>query len=386
MSRKGIDERFAELYNNTEKFKATKGREDKVKKSVLIVDDNEMNREIIAEMLRDTYYVNEASNGKEAIEFMDVYYKDVTVVLLDLVMPRMDGYEVLKVFSEKKWFDKIPVLVISGEQSYPIEQKCFDLGASDFIRKPFNAAIVRKRVDNAAELTSYKNQLEEKVKRQTNKIIRYAQKMNRMNNDIIDILGSVVESRDMESGEHILRVKGYTKILATELMKRYKEYKLTPEKIQLIASASALHDIGKIAIPDTILLKPGRLTDDEFVIMKEHSLKGYELIQKVKSVWDKDYVKVSSEIARYHHERYDGKGYPEGLKGDDIPISAQIVSLADVYDALVNERCYKKAFSKDEAFDMILSGKCGVFSPKLLDCFMRTRAKFEKMADKQIRA
>ncbi len=355
-----------------------------MKKSVLIVDDVEMNRAILAEMLNDTYVINEASDGEEAISFMDDHYKEVAVVLLDLVMPKMDGYQVLKTFTEKKWFDTVPVLVISGEQSEPIEQKCLDLGASDFVRKPFNTAIVRKRVDNAAELFSYKNHLEGKVRQQTQAITRYAQKLKKRNGDIIDILGSVVESRDLESGEHIFRVKGYTKILATEMMKRYKEYGLTPEKIQVITSASALHDIGKIAIPDNILLKPGRLTAEEFAIMKQHSSKGYELIQKVKTVWDKEYAEVSSEIARYHHERYDGRGYPDGLKEDEIPIAAQIVSLADVYDALVNERCYKKAYSKDEAFRMIQEGQCGIFSPKLLDCFARVRTKFEKMADQQM--
>ena len=355
-----------------------------MKKSVLIVDDEEMNRVLLAQMLCDAYVINEASNGEEAISFMDTHHGEVAVVLLDLVMPKMDGYEVLEIFTEKKWFDTVPVLVISGEQAEPIERKCLELGASDFVRKPFNPAIVRKRVDNASELFTYKNRLEEKVQHQTKALTRYAQKLKKRNADIIDILGSVVESRDLESGEHISRVKGYTKILATEMMKRYKEYGLTPEKIQLITSASALHDVGKIAIPDSILLKPGRFTDEEFAIMKQHSSKGYELIQKVKKVWDKEYAEICSEIARYHHERYDGRGYPDGLKGEEIPIAAQIVSLADVYDALVSERCYKAAYSKDEAFHMIQEGKCGVFSPKLLDCFARARAKFEKMADKQM--
>lgn len=355
-----------------------------MRKRVLIVDDVEMNRALIAEMLRDTYEISEAANGEEAISFMDERHSEVAVVLLDLVMPRMDGYEVLKIFSEKKWFDTVPVLVISGEKAEAIEQKCFDMGVSDFIRKPFNAAIVRRRVDNAAELMLYKNHLEEKVALQTKTILRYAQKLQKRNSDMIEIIGSIVEFRDVESGEHIFRVKGYTKILAQEMMKRYKEYKLTPEQVQLITSASALHDVGKIAIPDHILLKPGRLTDEEFACMKEHSYKGYLLLQKVKSVWDKEYAQVSSDIARYHHERYDGRGYPDGLAGDEIPIAAQIVSLADVYDALVNERCYKKAFSKDEAYQMILEGKCGVFSPKILDCFTKARKKFEKMADRQM--
>lgn len=207
---------------------------------------------------------------------------------------------------------------------------CFELGALDFIRKPFNVAIVKKRVQNACELMIYKKNLENKVKLQTKSIRKYARKLNKMNEEIILILGSVVESRDMESGEHIFRVKGYTGILAEEMMHRYPEYNLTPKQVQLIISASALHDIGKIAIPDSILLKPGKLTPEEYEIMKGHSRKGFELLQKVASVWDDDYMKVCGEIACYHHERYDGKGYPDGLKGEEIPISAQIVSVADV--------------------------------------------------------
>ena len=198
---------------------------------------------------------------------------------------------------------------------------------------------------------------------------------------MIDILGTVVEYRNLESGQHIERVKGYTKLLAEQLMKDYPEYGLTSDKVSVITSASALHDIGKIAIPDAILMKPGKLTQEEFEYMKSHTTKGGEILNSIKNVWDEEYGKVSYEICRHHHERYDGRGYPDGLKGEQIPLSAQIVSIADVYDALVNERVYKSAFSKEKAFQMIVTGECGVFSPKLLDCFWNARRAFERLAD-----
>lgn len=210
-----------------------------------------------------------------------------------------------------------------------------------------------------------------------------AEKLQQSNVKIIDILGTVVEYRNLESGEHINRVKGFTKILAERLMEEYPEYGLTPKSVEMISSASALHDIGKIAIPDHILLKPGRLTEEEFDYMKSHTTRGCDILNSIEGVWDDSYGKLSYDICRHHHERYDGKGYPDGLKGEEIPIAAQIVSVADVYDALVTERVYKGAYTKDEAFHMIVNGECGVFSPKLLECFRHVRKDFEALADKQ---
>ncbi len=279
----------------------------------------------------------------------------------------------------------MPVLVISAEAKGEVEQRCLDLGVSDFIRKPFNA-MLRKRVKNIVDLFLYRNQLEEKVeeqtitlKKQNKQLQEQAERLKESNTKIIDILGTVVESRNLESGEHIKRVKGFTRILAEQMQKDYPEYGLTDEKIEIIVSASSLHDIGKIAIPDSILLKPGRLTEEEFACMKTHTIRGDEVLDSIQGVWDEDYDKVSHEICRYHHERYDGRGYPDGLKGEEIPISAQLVGVADVYDALVSERVYKSAFSPDEAFEMIQGGKCGNFSPKILDGFRKVKADFEAL-------
>lgn len=219
--------------------------------------------------------------------------------------------------------------------------------------------------------------LERMVEERTAQLEEKNISLNRMNNDIIELMGNVVEGRDEESGQHVRRVKDFTNILATQVMKDYPEYGLTEELVDIITSASALHDVGKITIPDSILLKPGRLTSEEFDIMKTHTVNGCLILEKMPADWDKQYMKISMDICRYHHEKYDGKGYPDALKGDDIPISAQIVSVADCYDALVSKRVYKDAFSCDEAFNMISGGECGTFNPKLMDCFSVCKDKFE---------
>lgn len=361
-----------------------------MKNEVLIVDDAELNREILTEILEDEYSVMEAEGGKQAIEILEKHHEKIAVVLLDLVMPEMDGFAVLEAMRERGFLEKTPVLIISGETAIKTEKKCFDYGVSDFIKKPFDNTLVKKRVENITKLFQYRDSLEEKVEKQTETLRKQykllqtqAEKIHKRNESIIDILGTVVEYRNLESGEHIKRVKGFTEILARELMKEYPEYGLNDKKIETIVTASSLHDIGKIAIPDSILLKPAKLTAQEFEYMKSHTTRGSEILMNIKDVWEEDYQKTGYEICRHHHERYDGKGYPDGLSGEEIPVSAQIVSLADVYDALVSERVYKNAYSKDEAFHMIVTGECGVFSPKLLECFRNVKKEFEQLADNQ---
>lgn len=356
---------------------------------VLIVDDAEMNREMLDDILGEDYSIMKAEDGRTALGLLNNFHDEIAVVLLDLIMPEMNGFEVMDVMKEKGWIEKIPILIISGETAVETERKCFEYGVADFIRKPFDNVLVRRRVTNVVKLFQYQNGLEEKVKKQT-KMLRkqyemlklQAERLKRNNERIIDVFGTVVEYRNLESGEHIKRVKGFTEILARELMKEYPEYGLTEEEIRIITVASSLHDVGKIAIPDNILLKPGKLTEREFEYMKSHTTRGSELLDNFKDSWNEQFQKISYEICRHHHERYDGKGYPDGLAGEEIPISAQIVSIADVYDALVSERVYKKAFSKEEAFYMIINGECGVFSPKLLECLRNVRKKYEELADR----
>ncbi len=355
---------------------------------VLVVDDMELNRELLEEMLEHEFDILLAGDGIEAMEALHQYTDEIALVLLDLIMPKMDGFAVLEQMRAESLIDRIPVIVISGETSAEAERRCFDYGVSDFVQKPFNESIVRRRVNNIVNLFTYQNQLEEKVEKQTevlreqNRILREQSDRLRENNiKIIDVLGNVVESRNLESGEHVKRVKGFTKILGEQLMHDYPGYGLTQENINMISDASALHDVGKIAIPDHVLLKPGRLTDDEFELMKTHTTKGCEILRNIKDIWDEDYSQISYDICRHHHERYDGRGYPDHLQEEDIPLSAQIVSIADVYDALVSDRVYKPAYSTAEAFRMITHGECGVFSPRLIRSFSHARRAFERLAD-----
>lgn len=355
-------------------------------KKVLVVDDMEINRDILEGILEDDYEVITASNGVEALEVLISRGNEISVTLLDLTMPVLDGYEVLEWMVSKDMLKRLPVIIITGENSSQREEKCLGYGVSDFIRKPFDESIVKLRVKNVIDLFSDKNDLEDTVKTQKDELVmqyaklkQQAESLERSNQKIIDILGTVVESRNFESGQHIQRVKTYTNILANCVMKDYPEYGLTSHKIDVMTLASALHDIGKIAIPDSILLKPARLTEDEFECMKQHTTRGCGILQNITDAWDEEYAQMSYDICRYHHERYNGKGYPDGLAGDDIPVSAQIVSIADVYDALVNERVYKDAYSGEQAFNMIITGECGVFSPKLLECFKKKRNQFEEL-------
>lgn len=354
---------------------------------VLVVDDSLLNCELLKTILEKEYDVILASNGLEAIEKLHTE-EDIGVILLDLHMPEMNGFEMLNVLTREQYINQIPVLIITGEKSTEIEKRCFELGVSDFIRKPFEPMIVLNRVRNISDLFAYRRSLEKKIDEQTETMqIQYqllkkqAAELEETNTRVIDILGTVVEYRNMESGEHIKRVKGFTRILALQVMRDYPEYNLTEDKIDLIVAASSLHDIGKIAISDTILLKPGKLTEEEYELMKEHTTKGCEILDSIEDIWGSETHKYGYDICHYHHERYDGNGYPEGLKGEDIPISAQIVSVADVYDALASDRVYKKAFPKDQVFQMITTGECGVFSPKLMACLTKVRSEFEALAD-----
>lgn len=333
-----------------------------MRQSILIADDVEFNRDLLTEIFEDEYDVKVAKDGYEALKAIEKEEEGISAILLDIVMPGCSGIDVLKKMGEGNLLTKIPVLMITTDAGAEVEEECLFLGASDFIKKPFSPTLVKTRVKNTVNLYSYKNHLEEKVEAQTKKLVKY-------NHQFVNMLGNLVESRNLESGEHVQRVAGYTRELAICMMRRYPEYGLTMRDIDVISDSAALHDIGKIAIPDAVLLKPGKLTDEEFETMKAHTTLGAEYLEKIVEDWDPDYIKASIDIAKYHHERYDGRGYPEHLEGDEIPISAQLVSVADVYDALTHERCYKKAFPKEEAYNMILAGECGVFSPKLLECF-----------------
>lgn len=330
------------------------------KEKILIADDSAMNRAILTEMLGDGYEILEAENGRQAVSIMQTNV-DIDLLLLDIMMPEMDGFDVLAMMNKYHWIDDIPVIMISAENASSYVERAYDLGATDYISRPFDMAIVRRRVINTLMLYA-------KQKRLVRLVAEQVYEKEKSNSTMINILSHIVEFRNGESGLHVLHIQTATDILLRTLVRKTDKYNLNAADISLISTASALHDIGKINIPASILNRPGKLTKEEFDTMKTHTTTGAEILDKLPFQQESPLVKTAYAICRWHHERWDGRGYPDGLKGEDIPIAAQVVAMADVYDALTSERCYKKAFGHDKAMEMILNGECGQFNPLLLEC------------------
>ena len=354
--------------------------------TILIFEDNEIDRAILVELFQADYKILEAANGKEGIALLNSNFASIAIVLLDNLMPVMDGFTVLENLKDKNVLSKIPFIMITGESSPELERKGYEYGIVSYIKKPYQVDVVKQVVHNAIGWFQYKMQLEMMVKKQNisiqqqNSVLRQqTKKLNHVNEILIDSLSNIVEFRNMESKQHIKRIREFSMCLGKSVMKLYPEYELTPEKLVQIGWASSLHDIGKIAIPDTIILKPAKLTPDEFELIKSHTTKGSEIIQHRVHLNDRAIYEYAYDIARHHHEKYDGKGYPDGLKGDEISIAAQIVSLVDVYDALTSKRVYKMAYESDKAYQMILNGHSGTFSPKLLKAFTEVKSSFEHL-------
>ena len=333
----------------------------KVKQQILIVDDSEMNREILTEMLQDDFRILEAENGEEALKMLKQYDTGISLMLLDIVMPVMNGFEVLAAMAREHWMDDIPVIMISSEGSEDYIRRAYEMGIADYIRRPFDAKIVYQRVFNTIKLYAKQRRLISLVADQ----IYEKEKNNRM---MVGILSQIVEFRNGESGPHVLHIQTLTRLLLERLVQKTGQYGLSWSEQYMISMASALHDIGKIGIDEKILNKSGKLTKEEFDIMKTHTLIGATMLENLKMYQGEILLEVAYQICRWHHERYDGKGYPDGLVGEKIPISAQVVSLADAYDALISDRVYKKAYSHEQAVKMILNGECGAFNPVLLEC------------------
>ena len=346
------------------------------RQKILIVDDSEFNRDMLKEILRETYNYLEAENGNQAIQIMGEN-PGIDLMLLDINMPQMNGFEVLKWMNQSRCIDETPVIMISSEDAVDTMRKAYELGITDYITRPFDSVIVKKRVQNTLGLYM-------KQKHLINVVYDQVYEKEENNNIMIRILSNVLGSRNSESREHILHIKTATEMMLRQLVKITDAYPMTEADISLITTASSLHDIGKIRISEEILNKPGRLTDEEFQIMKTHSELGAAIIKDMDFPQDHPLVHTAWEICRWHHERWDGKGYPDGLKGEEIPISAQVVSIVDVYDALTSERCYKKAFDHDTAIQMILDGQCGQFNPTLLNCLKELSIQLSKMLNKEM--
>lgn len=306
-------------------------------------------------------------------------------MLLDLVMPVMDGFELLRRMNDMGLISAIPVFIITAEDDVEAHKKAYDWGAVDVIRKPYMPQFIKRRIRNVIELYRMREQLlviveeqEFRLEEQTKRLRQQTNKLMAINSSIIEMLATTIEFRDCESGEHVRRIRTMTLLLTRHYIQKHPECGIAADQLTPIADAAVLHDIGKIAIPDSILCKPGRLTPEEFTIMKEHTVRGCEILEQIPHLLDSNLYRYCYDICRHHHERWDGKGYPDGLRGDEITVWAQVVSLADVYDALVSERVYKAAYSHEEAVGMILNGECGVFNPEILECFREVEAEVKR--------
>lgn len=353
----------------TGKEKQNEEAEDKL--NILIVDDSQLNRAILSSMLGGGFNVLEADCGEKCISMLEQYSTGISLILLDIVMPGISGFDVLNYMNDNHLIDDIPVIMISSDNSVDSVREAYEMGVSDFIGRPFDARVVHHRVFNTIKLYSKQRRLLMMLTDQINE-------KERNNDMMIGILSQIVEFRNGESGLHVVHIRTLTEMLLEQLVKKTNKYKLDINTRHLIATASALHDIGKMGIDDKILNKPGRLTDEEFKIMKTHTVIGADMLEKPEQYKNEELIKVDHTICRWHHERYDGRGYPDGLKGDEIPIAAQVVSVADVYDALVSERVYKKAFTHEKAIEMILGGECGTFNPELLECTLDIQDSIKK--------
>ena len=354
--------------------------------TVLIFEDNAIEREILAGIFRPEYKILEAANGKEGIELLNSHFSSIAVVLLDYLMPVMDGFQVLDSLQKKKVLNKIPFIMVTGQDSAEFERQGYEYGIVSYIKKPYQPEVIHQVVSNAVGWFQYKMQLElvvkkqnDNIKKQNDVLRQQAQELGQLNEILIESLSNIVEFRNLETKQHIKRIREFSLCLGKSIMKLYPEYELTPKKLVQIGWASSLHDIGKIAIPDSIILKSSKLTPDEFEFIKSHTTKGAEIISQAIRLNDKAVHDYACDIARHHHEKYDGNGYPDGLKGDEISIAAQIVSLVDVYDALTSKRVYKAAYEPDKAYQMIINGNSGTFSPKLLKAFAEAKTEFENL-------
>ncbi|MBE5959149.1 MAG: response regulator [Lachnospiraceae bacterium] len=328
---------------------------------ILIVDDEEENRKLLVEILGEEYDLVEAKGGQEAIDILDERSGEIDIVLLHESMPDVDGFDVLTAMNNKMLIQNIPVIMLSIESTSYNMRRAFGLGVADYIIAPFDSVIVKRRVINTLSLYS-------KQKRLISILVRQIYQREKNANVMANILGHIVEFRNGDDCSHVLNVGVITKILL-EYLNETSKYKFTYDEILLISTAATLHDIGKISIPEEIAYKSGSLSKEEFEMMKTHSTAGKFILDEIKSFAEEEIVKIAKDICLSHHERYDGNGYPNGLVGDEIPITAQVVGLADAYDVLTSERVYKTAFDHDTAVKMILNGECGMFNPVLIEAF-----------------
>ena len=343
--------------------------------TVLIVDDIAVNVMMLEEILKDNYHIITAFNGKEALETLKAAKHLPKIILLDIMMPEMNGRELFEILKKEKTFQRIPVIFITAENDS--ESELLAAGAVDFINKPFSPEIVKLRVRNQIELKNYSDSLEEMVAEKT------AEATKTLDN-ALQGLANAIEHRDLESGQHVKRTQLFVRALIDYLIRTKSIYAEELKMLQpdIIMKSMALHDVGKIAIPDRILLKPGKLDPDEYEIMKTHTTRGKDIIDEFGDVKSSLYLKHCEDIAYGHHERWDGKGYPQQIKENEIPLTARLASLADVYDALVCTRVYKPAIPFERALEILVEGRGTQFDPVITDAVLQIQDEFKEISQK----
>lgn len=335
---------------------------------IVIIDDEKMACVMAKGFLSRDYDVQTYNSGAEGLQALNAMPDPPSVILLDVTMPDMDGFEVMRKLQASSWLNRIPVIFLTSDRSEKTELACFKMGAVDYICKPFVPTIMLQRIYRTITLEEYSKRLEQMVAQQLSRLTQ-------IQNDVIVSMGNLIESRDGTTGEHVRRTSEYVKFLANEMVSCnvYKR-ELTPHFIDLMYRAAPLHDIGKITIPDRILQKQGKLTPEEYELIKTHAAKGSEIIEKnMANLQDLEFMNVAKDMARHHHEKWNGTGYPDGLKGAEIPLSARIIAVADVFDALVSQRSYKQTMSIDDAFNIMRSDERIAFEPVILQIFLSAR-------------
>ena len=347
---------------------------------ILVVDDDSANLMLAQKILGGEYRIAAANSGTAALKYLEKNRPDV--ILLDINMPEMDGFETMEQLKNKEETGAIPVIFLTADKSIETETKCFQVGAFDFVGKPFIPDILKSRVKRALELEQYHNSLETLVKEQAEQLMERSKRIGEIQENVIVGLANLIESRDGSTGKHVKNTQGYVKMIVEDLDRKglFSDI-LDEEYMQNTCKAAPLHDIGKIKIPDSILQKPGRLTPEEFETMKKHTVYSEGVIKNIiGDVENEAYVKVASDIAMYHHERWDGGGYPEGLKAEEIPLCARIMAVADVFDALYEERCYKQPVRPmRKVLDILEEGKGTQFDPVIVETFLGMEPVLKKL-------
>lgn len=348
---------------------------------ILIADDVEINRSILKEMFKEQYYVAEAENGQVAMDYLEENGDKVACLLLDLIMPVKSGFDVMEYMKETGLIDKIPIILITGDDSKETEETGYNCGASDIIYKPYIERVVMRRVKNVVDLYAHKNHMEALVHEKTLQVEQQTRQLQETNEMILDGLGSIVGYKTDESREHTSRMKRFTHIMLKNLAESHPEFGVSEEQIDMIVRATALHDIGKLGIPDSILLKYGQLSPAEEKVLKSHTVIGCEIMEYFSQMSNQKFYHCCYDICRHHHERWDGEGYPDKLAGEEISIAVQIVSLVDAYEELVAEHAYTTPYTHETAVQAIVNGEQGVFSPLALECFELSNEEFRKLVE-----